>query len=117
MRRGIPDADTRWMRLLALVVAVVLLSACGPRESGAPATARPSSSPSAPASSSAASSGPVACVTASASSDVPVAGRQLGVLHFVDKNYGWIASGVGPDLRVVRTVDGGATWSSGARSP
>lgn len=36
------------------------------------------------------------------------------MLHFVDKNYGWIASGGGPDLRVVRTVDGGATWSSGA---
>jgi len=48
---------------------------------------------------------------------VPLAGRQLGVLNFVDKNYGWIASGVGPDMRVLRTADGGATWSSSAPLP
>lgn len=46
-----------------------------------------------------------------------LAGRQLGVLHFVDKNYGWIVSGVGPDVRVLRTADGGATWSISAPIP
>jgi photosystem II stability/assembly factor-like uncharacterized protein len=50
-------------------------------------------------------------------SEVPLAGRQLGVLHFVDKSYGWIVSGVGPDLRILRTLDGGATWSSSAPLP
>jgi photosystem II stability/assembly factor-like uncharacterized protein len=57
------------------------------------------------------------CAVAPSSSDVTLAGRQLGVLHFVDRNYGWIASGVGPDARVLRTADGGATWSSGAPLP
>ena len=57
---------------------------------------------------------PAACTPASSASVVPLTDKQLGTLHFVDRRYGWIVSGVGPDVRVLRTNDGGTTWSSSA---
>jgi photosystem II stability/assembly factor-like uncharacterized protein len=114
MRRGIRDKHNRRMRVITLLAAI-LLSACSSGESvGPPATARPSSSPSASASLAAGASASAGCAPATVPSDVPLAGRQLGVLHFTDKNYGWIVSGVGPDVRVLRTIDGGTSWSSSA---